>query len=57
MPTIEQIKKARKEAGLTQKEAAELLGVAHITWRQYESGARNMPKINYELFCIKAGLK
>ncbi len=34
------IKKYRKEAGLTQKELAEMLGVAVGTIQQYESGKR-----------------
>lgn len=36
----ERIRQARKEAGLTQKQLAEKIGVAAITIRQYESSKR-----------------
>lgn len=40
MSVGDNIKKARKNAGLTQKELAEKCGAAEITIRQYESGKR-----------------
>lgn len=36
----ENLKKARKEAGLTQKQVAEKLGISEIGYRQIESGKR-----------------
>lgn len=41
-PAPEQIKQARQEAGQTQAEAAALIWVSEIAWRQWESGARRM---------------
>lgn len=55
MITSEQIRAARKAAGLTQKQAAELLGLAMVTWKFYENGRLNMPARNFELFLIKTG--
>lgn len=43
MTTGDRIKKARKNAGLTQKQLAEKIGVAEITIRQYETNKR-LPK-------------
>ena len=40
MSVGDNIKKARKNAGLTQKELAEKCGAAEITIRQYESSKR-----------------
>ena len=54
-PTPEQIKQTRKDAGLTQTQAAELIYKARISWQQYESGARQMDRALFELFMIKAG--
>lgn len=44
MTTAEKIRKARKEAGLTQKRLGELCGIAEPTIRKYELGKLN-PKI------------
>lgn len=43
MTTGERIKNARKAVGLTQKQLAEMCGIAEITIRQYESDKR-IPK-------------
>lgn len=44
MPISANLKKLRKERGLTQKKLGELCGLAEITIRQYESG-KYQPKI------------
>jgi len=41
----ERIKQARKSAGLTQKELADLSGVSVVTLQQYERGVRKQPKL------------
>ena len=48
------IRAARKKAGLTQTQAAELIGAAMRSWQDWESGARNMPAAKWELFKIKS---
>jgi len=42
--TKEEIRQWRKENTLSQKAAAELLGVAQSTLKQYEVGRRTIPK-------------
>ena len=47
------IKNIRKNAGLTQKQSSELMGIDISTWERYEAG-KTIPKIHFiELFCIK----
>ena len=46
------LRKARKAAGLTQREAGELVGASAKLWGQYESGYRNMPKYKFDLWKI-----
>ena len=38
MALEDRIKEARKNAGLTQQQAASMIGVAKSTWAGYESG-------------------
>ncbi len=52
--TPKAITSARKRAGLTQREAAKLIGAAMRTWQDWEGGRRNMPQAKWELFKIKA---
>jgi len=52
-PTPEQIKQARKEAGLTQTQAADLIYKSCRAWQQYEKGDREMDKALFELFMLK----
>lgn len=52
-PTPEEIKQTRKEAGLTQAQAADVLGRTLRTWQYWESGKFNMDRNLYELFIIK----
>ena len=54
-PSKEEIKKAREAAGLTQVQAAELVGVIERAWQRYEAGDRAMSAAMYELFLIKTG--
>ena len=54
-PTPEQIKQARKDAGLTQTQAAALIHKTCRCWQQYEAGDRKMDYALYELFLIKTG--
>lgn len=50
MRTKEEIRKARTDAGLTQREAAELVGVSLGQWEHYEAGRRNMRERIWKLF-------
>jgi DNA (cytosine-5)-methyltransferase 1 len=52
-PTPQQIKQARKEAGLTQKQAGELVHVEVRTWQKWEYGERPMSAAVWELFNLK----
>lgn len=54
--TPKMILSCRQEAGLTQKQAANIVYVDERTWQRWESGTREMSKGNFELFLIKAGL-
>jgi len=51
-PTANQIKKDRQSAGLTQTQAAGLVGVALRTWQHWEFGDRAMPESAWRLFLI-----
>lgn len=51
--TSEMIIKARKIAGLTQKQSAELLYVDERTWQRWESGDRNMARGLFKLYLIE----
>lgn len=45
--------KARRQAfGITQQEAAELVGVTLKGWQHYEYGVREIPVPTWRLFCI-----
>jgi len=52
-PTPEQIKQARKDAGLNQTQAATLIYKGLRTWQQWEKGERKMDPALWELFNIK----
>lgn len=49
------LKKLRSNANLTQKQAAELIGIARRSWERYEAGSANINMRNVELFAIKTG--
>ena len=55
MPKKQEIKKARQAAGLTQRQAGELLSVGVRTWQRWEYGERRMSPAMWELFIIKTG--
>lgn len=56
-PTVEQIKSSRSVAGLTQKQAAELVMCTVRAWEQWECGNRRMHPGLYDYFLIKTGQK
>jgi putative transcriptional regulator len=54
-PTPAEIREARKAAGLSQAEAAELVHLgAQPRWAEYEKGERNIDLARWELFLIKS---
>ena len=53
-PAPEQVKQARKDAGLTQTQAADLIYKSCRAWQQYEKGDRAMDIALFELFMFKA---
>jgi DNA-binding transcriptional regulator YiaG len=53
IPTPEQIKQARQQAGLTQTAAGALIYKSLRAWQQYEAGDRKMDAALWELFQIK----
>ena len=57
MPSPHEIREARHRAGLTQSQAAALVGVQPRAWRYYEGGGRKMGVAVWELFLIKTGAK
>lgn len=56
-PTPEQVKQARKDAGLTQSAAGALVHVSERTWQKWEHGERHMSPAVWELFQIKVKRK
>jgi transcriptional regulator with XRE-family HTH domain len=54
VPTAEQVRAARKAAGLTQEAAADLIGTSRRSWQEWESGRTPMRAGLWELFRIKA---
>ncbi|MEG3641375.1 helix-turn-helix domain-containing protein [Magnetococcus sp. PR-3] len=53
-PTPEQIKQARKSAGLTQEGAAVLIHRKGRAWRKWEGQNHSMDLAIWELFLIKS---
>lgn len=54
MPSPQEIKEARRKAGLTQSQAGALVGApSQRTWQDWEGGRRNMPAAKWELFLLK----
>ncbi|OQS44835.1 hypothetical protein B0T39_00890 [Chromobacterium haemolyticum] len=58
LPTVEEIKAARAEAGLTQEDASKLLYVSYETWKTWEANRESrrsvqMSAIAWELFLNK----
>ena len=54
-PTPAEIRTARRDAGLTQTEAAHLIHSTLRTWQDHESGISKMNMASWELFCIAIG--
>ena len=52
-PTPQEILAARKAAGLTQTQAAGLVGVKLRAWQYWEAGQRVVPTSAWELFNLK----
>lgn len=52
-PLPDDIKRMRRQAGLTQTEAAALVYVDVRAWQYWEAGERNMPRAIWELFTLK----
>jgi DNA-binding transcriptional regulator YiaG len=52
-PTPAEIKRKRLSAGLSRKEAGELIGVAYRTWQDWELGTAKMRPQLWELFQMK----
>lgn len=53
-PTPAQILAARREAGLTQAQAAErVLATSYRTWQDWERGQRSMPASVWELWRLQ----
>ncbi len=52
-PTPQEIKEARRNAGLTQTKAAHMIGKTCRTWQMYEAGSLAMGPALWELFQIK----
>ena len=52
-PTAKQILQARKNANLTQSQAAGLIYKTLRNWQKYESGEIHMDRALWELFKIK----
>jgi len=48
-----EIRSTRRQYGLTQLEAADLVSVCLRTWQNWESGSTRMPKSAWQLFLIK----
>lgn len=53
-PVPSKIKDSRKSAGLTQEQAARLIGATRRAWQEWEAGRRNMPGAKWELFLRKS---
>jgi len=57
VPEPNEIREARHRAGLTQSQAAALVGVHRRAWQYWEGGGRKMGVAVWELFLIKTGIK
>lgn len=54
-PTPEQVKQARKDAGLTQTAAGAVLYSTCRAWQKWEKGEARMHQAMFEMFLIKVG--
>jgi len=54
-PAPDEIRAARIAAGLSQSQAAALVGSpSYQRWHEWETGKRNLPPAKWELFLIKS---
>lgn len=53
----EQIKAVRLKAGLTQAEAAELIGYSKRAWQDWEQGRKPMRDATMDYFLLKLALR
>lgn len=53
----EDVRKARVSLGLTQTEAAALLGMQRLSWARYEAGTRSISEIEWRYFLHVAGIE
>lgn len=51
------LRAARVRIGLTQSEAAALIGVDRVTWARWEGGTRQMSEVTWRYWCHVAGLE
>jgi DNA-binding transcriptional regulator YiaG len=49
-PSKHQVKKARLASGLTQTQAAAIIGYSMRAWQDWESGARKMRRFVFDKF-------
>jgi DNA-binding transcriptional regulator YiaG len=49
-PNPDQIKAAREKSGLTQTDAAALIGYTKRAWQDWEAGKRGMRRLLFDLF-------
>lgn len=49
-PSPDEIKNARLAAGLTQKQAGQLIGYSRRSWQEWEYGGRKMRWITFSAF-------
>ncbi len=57
MYTPEQIKAVRLKAGLTQAQAAELIGYSKRAWQDWEQGRKPMRDAAMDLFLLKLAVR
>jgi DNA-binding XRE family transcriptional regulator len=53
VPSPAEIKQARKKAGLTQAQAAVLIGKKYRVWQYYESGTLKISPVLFDVFLSK----
>ena len=52
-PTPHEILAAREASGLTQTQAAEVLGYTLSTWQKWEAGTRTMRRVLLDIFRLE----
>lgn len=55
VPSAEQVKSARSQAGHTELQAANVLGVTAPAWAKWEAGTKQMPPNAFEYYLILTG--